>query len=269
MAKLYIVGTPIGNMSDMTLRAIQTLKNADTIACEDTRHSLPLLSHFDIRAKLIAYHKFNEAECSERIISLVKDGKDVALITDAGMPSVSDPGAELISRARQSGIAIELVPGPTAVASAVTLSGIKSDGFTFLGFLPEKKADKVAILSKTAFSGLPIVMYVAPHDVKDIAAVLYEVLGDRTAYVCRELTKLYESVTVTSLANFDCEPRGEMVLIVEGGEAQNPLNALPVKEHVASYMAQGMDKKEAVKRAAQDRGVPKNEVYQACLDMEE
>ena len=146
MAKLYIVGTPIGNMKDITLRALEALKGADVIACEDTRHSLPLLSHYDIRAKLIAYHKYNESECSDRIIELIASGQNVALITDAGMPSISDPGAELISKCRAQGVELELVPGPTAVASAITLSGLKASGFTFLGFLPEKNTDKRSIL---------------------------------------------------------------------------------------------------------------------------
>ena len=133
MAKLYVVGTPIGNLKDITLRAIETLKAADVIACEDTRHSLPLLKHYDVNARLIAYHKFNEAECSEKIIEMILSGLNIALISDAGMPSISDPGAELISRCRERGVEIEIVPGPTAVASAITLSGIKANGFVFLG----------------------------------------------------------------------------------------------------------------------------------------
>lgn len=267
MAKLYIVGTPIGNLGDITLRAIETLKNADVIACEDTRRSLPLLSHFDIKKELVAYHKFNEAECSERLIAMIESGKNVALITDAGMPSVSDPGAEIVSKCHERGVDVEVVPGPTAVMSAISLSGIKSKDFIFLGFLPEKKSETEDILSKTAFCGLPLVLYVAPHDLKKTAATLYDIIGDRKAYVCRELTKLHECVEVTSLANFECEERGEIVLIVDSAPVENPLNALPVEEHVRSYIAQGYSKKDAVKRAAQDRGVPKNDVYRACLDI--
>lgn len=268
MAKLFIVGTPIGNLGDMTLRGIETLKNADVIACEDTRHSLPLLAHLDIKKELVSYHKFNEAECSERLINMILSGKNIALITDAGMPSVSDPGAELVSKCHARDIDVEVVPGPTAMASAIALSGIKSKGFIFLGFLPEKKAEIDDILSKTAFCGLPLVLYVAPHDLKKTAATLCEILGDRTAYVCRELTKLHECVEVTSLAAFECEERGEIVLIVDSAPIQNPLNALPVADHVRHYLSQGYSKKDAIKRAAQDRGLPKNEVYQACLDIE-
>lgn len=267
MSKLYIVGTPIGNMQDITLRALDTLKSVDIIACEDTRHSLPLLSHFDIHAKLISYHKFNETECSDRIIGLIREGKNVALITDAGMPSISDPGAELISKCRDQGMETELVPGPTAVASAIALSGIKSAGFTFLGFLPEKKVDKASILSKFSNSGLPIVIYVAPHDLAKTASTLLGILGDRNVTVVREITKIYESVTRTTLADFHCEERGEMVMIIEGAAAQNPLNSLSVEEHIAHYIASGMDKKEAVKQVAKDRGMPKNEVYQQALQL--
>ena len=267
MAKLYIVGTPIGNMKDITLRALETLKSVDVIACEDTRHSLPLLAHYDVHAKLIAYHKFNEAECSDRIIGIIEGGQNVALITDAGMPSISDPGAELISKCRERGVDLELVPGPTAVASAITLSGLKASGFTFLGFLPEKKADKTAILSKASASGLPIVVYVAPHDLTKTASALLEILGDRTVHIVREITKLYESVTTTTLANFVCEERGEMVMIIEGVNNENPLNSLTIKEHLNHYISLGMDKKEAVKQVAHDRGLPKNEVYQQAVEL--
>jgi len=238
MAKLYIVGTPIGNMKDITLRALEALKGADVIACEDTRHSLPLLSHYDIRAKLIAYHKFNESECSDRIIELIASGQNVALITDAGMPSISDPGAELISKCRAQGVELELVPGPTAV-----------------------------ILSKAASAGLPIVIYVAPHDLTKTARLLFEVLGDRTVHVVREITKMYESVTTTTLSDFKCEERGEMVMIIESAVSENPLNALTVKGHLEHYISLGMDKKEAVKQVAHDRGLPKNDVYQQAIEL--
>lgn len=268
MAKLYIVGTPIGNMADITLRALDTLKNVDVIACEDTRHSLPLLNKYDIKATLVSYHKFNEAECSKRIVDMILDGKNVALITDAGMPSISDPGAEVISLCREQGVETQLVPGPTAFASAISLSGIKARGFTFLGFLPEKKQDKVAILSKCNQTELPIVIYVAPHDLSKTASFLYEVLGDRKVYVCRELTKMFESVTLTSLNDFHCEERGEIVMIVDGAHQKNPLEDLSVEQHLAHYINEGMDKKEAVKRVAQERGLPKNEVYQISINIE-
>lgn len=267
MAKLYIVGTPIGNLQDVTLRALDTLKSVDVIACEDTRHSLPFLQKYDIKARLIAYHKFNENECSDYLISLIEEGKNVALITDAGMPSISDPGAELVAKCHERGVDVETVPGPTAVATAIAYSGIKASGFTFIGFLPEKKADKVALLSKASLAGLPIVLYVAPHDLKKTAAVILDVLGDRNVYVVRELTKIHECVTKTTLADFECEERGEIVMIVDAKQSENPLNSLTVPEHVMHYVNLGVDKKEAVKIVAQDRGIPKNEVYQQALDL--
>lgn len=268
MAKLYIVGTPIGNLEDITLRALNTLRSVDIVACEDTRHSLPMLNRYEVHAKLISYHKFNEVECAKRIAQMIEEGKNVALITDAGMPSISDPGAELVAHCRQCGIDIELVPGPTAFASAVALCGIKAIGFTFLGFLPEKSTDKASIVSKAALSGFPIIIYVAPHDLVKTAQALHEILGDRKVWVARELTKIHESVTVTSLADFNCESRGEIVMIIDGAPTENPLNALGIKEHISHYLSLGIDKKEAVKKVAADRGVPKNEIYQLAIDLD-
>ena len=267
MAKLYIVGTPIGNMSDVTLRALETLKSDDVIACEDTRHSLPFLQKYGIQATLVAYHKFNETERSERLIDDILGGKNVALITDAGMPSISDPGAELIAKCHERGVEVETVPGPTAFATAVAYSGIKASGFTFLGFLPEKNTDKVSILSKASLSGLPIILYVAPHDLTKTAKTLLDVLGDRTVYVARELTKIHESLTKTTLSNFECEERGEIVMIVDSIAQNNPLNSLSVTEHLNHYLNLGMNKKDAVKQVAKDRGIPKNEVYQQAIEM--
>lgn len=267
MAKLYIVGTPIGNMSDVTLRALETLKSVDVIACEDTRHSLPFLQKYGIQATLVAYHKFNETERSERLIDDILGGKNVALITDAGMPSISDPGAELIAKCHERGVEVETVPGPTAFATAVAYSGIKASGFTFLGFLPEKNTDKVSILSKASLSGLPIILYVAPHDLTKTSKTLLDVLGDRTVYVARELTKIHESLTKTTLSNFECEERGEIVMIVDSIAQNNPLNSLSVTEHLNHYLNLGMNKKDAVKQVAKDRGIPKNEVYQQAIEM--
>lgn len=268
MAKLYIVGTPIGNLKDITLRAIDTLKSVDVIACEDTRHSLPLLSTYDVHAKLIAYHKFNEVEAAGKIIEMINGGQNVAIITDAGMPSISDPGAVLVSLCRKQGVDVELVPGPTAFASAITLSGIKAQGFTFLGFLPEKTADKRSLVSKVKDTGLPIVLYCAPHDLSKTAEFLYKELGDRTVHVCRELTKMHECVENTTLADFHAEERGEIVLIVDAAEAQNPLLALSVEEHLSHYLAKGYDQKTAVKTVAQERSLPKNDVYQIAITLE-
>lgn len=265
---LFIVGTPIGNLKDITLRALEVLKECDVIACEDTRHSLALLNHYQIKAHLIACHKFNEEESCCKIIDIINEGKKVAIISDAGMPCISDPGARVVAECRKQGIKIEVIPGATALASAVALSGINCAGFTFLGFLPEKKKDKVRILSKYVQSTLPLVLYCAPHDVVKTAADLLEVLGDREVYVVRELTKVHECVEQTTLADFKCAERGEIVLIVGGvEEAENPLNDLGVEGHFMYYMKEGFARKDAIKQVASDRGVPRNEIYQQVMDL--
>ena len=267
MAKLYIVGTPIGNLKDITLRALETLKSVDVIACEDTRHSLALLNHYGIKARLVSYHKFNEKECGDYLVSEIQDGKSVALITDAGMPAISDPGAVLVRLCREKGVDTEVVPGPTAFASAVAMSGVDCTGFTFLGFMPDKKKLKVALLSKYAKSEVPVIFYVAPHDLKKTASDIKEIFGDRKVYVCREITKLHECVTVTTLGDFDAEERGEIVMIVEGAKEENAFAEMSVEEHLKHYIAEGMDKKDAVKKVSSDRGIPKNDVYQIALTL--
>ena len=268
MGKLYIVGTPIGNLQDITLRALETLKAADYIACEDTRTSMVLLNHYDIKKPLIAYHKFNEISCSEKIIELVQGGSNVCLITDAGMPGISDPGAEVIAKCREMGIDVESVPGPTAFATAFALSGIKEPQFTFLGFMPDKYTDKVSVLKKYIHSEIPLLFYVAPHDLAQTAKILYEVFGDRKVWVVREITKMHECVTITSLADFNAEERGEIVLIVEGEKnRENPLLDLSIEEHLKHYIDIGMDKKEAVKVVASERGLAKNDVYQIAISI--
>ena len=268
MAKLYVVGTPIGNLQDITLRALETLKAADYIACEDTRTSMVLLNHYDIKKPLIAYHKFNEVSCSEKIIELIQNGSIVCIITDAGMPGISDPGAEVISKCREMGIEIESVPGPTAFATAFALSGIKEPSFTFIGFMPDKYTDKVSVLKKYAHFDNPLIFYVAPHDLANTAKVLYEVLGDRKVWVVREITKMHECVTITSLADFKAEERGEIVLIVDGEKnRENPLLDLSIEDHIKHYLDLGIDKKEVVKMVASERGLAKNDVYQIAINI--
>ena len=264
-AKLYIVGTPIGNRGDLTFRAAEVLRDADIVACEDTRHSRPLLSEIGAKGQLIAYHKFNEAECARKIADYVANGKSVALVTDAGMPSVSDPGAEVVALCRREGIAVESVPGPSAVTTAIALSGVRSTGFVFLGFLPEKAGARRKAVEKAAKAGLPIVVYVAPHDVKELAAELGGILGDRKVYAVREMTKIHECVEESTLLSFACEERGEIVLVIEGAEEENPLLAVSPEEHLAALIEAGVDRKEAVKRVAAERGVPKNEIYKLTL----
>ena len=265
MAKLFIVGTPIGNLGDITFRAAEVLRAADVIACEDTRHSRPLLEHIGAKGRTIAYHKFNETECARKIADIVASGQNVALVTDAGMPSVSDPGAEVVALCRREGIDVESVPGPSAATTAVALSGTKSRGFVFLGFLPEKAAERKHVVTRAAKAELPLVVYVAPHDVKRVAAELGTLLGDRKVYAVREMTKLHECVQESTLLSFECEERGEIVLVVEGAGEKNALLDLSPEEHLAAYLDEGMEKKEAVKRVASERGVPKNEIYKLTL----
>lgn len=265
---LYIVGTPIGNLKDITLRAVEVLKTADIIACEDTRVSLKLLSAYEIKKPLISYYKQKERESGGKIVSLLNEGKNVALITDAGMPSVSDPGAILVTECHKNNIKVEVVPGASAVISAVALSGIQSKGFTFLGFLPEKTKDKVEYIRDFIYSPMPVVFYSSPHNINADGEFLYKEFGDREVYVVKELTKLYESVKILRLESFHIdEPRGEYVLIVMPREGGSALNDMTVAEQVKHYMQSGMTKKDAIKRTASDRGVDKNTVYSAVLDL--
>lgn len=265
---LYIVGTPIGNLSDITLRAIEILKSVDVIACEDTRVSLTLLNAYEIKKPLVSYYKHKEREGTEKLIAELIDGKNVAIITDAGMPAISDPGAVLVESAHKNGIKVCVVPGASAVVSAIAMSGIQSKGFTFLGFLSEKNKERLAEIEPFIYSPLPLVFYSSPHNINEDAKFLFEVLGDRKVYVIKEITKLFESLEIKNLKDFNIEnPRGEYVLIAEGLIGENPLNDLTITEQVKHYMQSGMTKKEAIKRTASDRNVDKNTVYIEVLDL--
>ncbi len=262
---LYIVGTPIGNLKDITERAKETLAKVDLIACEDTRRTRILLNALDIKKPLISYYKQKEHEGAEKIVSLMKDGKEVALVSDAGMPVISDPGAVLVKKAREEGVRIETVPGPTALTTAAAFAGL-DDGFVFLGFLPEKKSDKDRRIAPFVSSPLPLIFYAGPHDVNSLLSYLHGVLGDRKAYLTRELTKLHETLVETTLqAGSPEEPRGEYVILVEGKEAVSPYLALSPEAHLAAYLAAGMDKKTAVKKVAAERNVPKDDIYKLTL----
>ena len=262
---LYIVGTPIGNLKDITERAKETLEKADLIACEDTRHTAILLNALGVKKPLISYYKQKEREGAEKIVALLKEGKEVALVSDAGMPVISDPGAVLVRRAREEGVKIETVPGPTAVTTAAAFAGV-DNGFVFLGFLPEKKTDKQKRLAPFVSSPLPLVFYAGPHDVKEVLSYLLSVLGDRKVYLARELTKLYETLVETTLsAGSPEEPRGEYVIIVEGKTEVSPSLTLTPMEHLQKYLDEGMDKKSAVKKVAAERGVPKDEIYKLTI----
>ena len=263
------VATPIGNLQDITFRAVDTLKKADVIFCEDTRHTLKLLNAYEIKKPLFSCHKFNEKEAAEKIMALDGEGKEVAIVSDAGMPVVSDPGNIVCKLLRGSGVKYTVVPGACACVSALVLSALDAGRFTFVGFLPEKTGEKKALLEKFATVQTTLLFHSAPQDIdKDIKA-MYEVFGDRKACAVREITKIHEeSVPFTLAEGLAGEKRGEYVLVVEGaGEEANALCSLGEVEHIKAYMAQGYDKKEALKLAAKDRGVSKSALYPFSIDL--
>lgn len=266
---IYFVATPIGNLKDITLRALDTLREADAVFCEDTRHTLKLLNAYEIKKPLFSCHKFNEREAAQKIVSLSREGKTVCVVSDAGMPVVSDPGREVCRILKEAGEPYTVLPGANAFLCALVLSAFPAEKFTFLGFLPEKAREREALLREYANARETLVFHCAPQDVDGYVAALYRAFGDRRACAVREITKIHEeSLPFTLAEGLPGEKRGEYVLVVEGAEKrENPLCALSVKEHVRSYMAQGLDKKEALKRAAADRGVSKSELYKEALDL--
>ncbi|MBQ3116615.1 MAG: 16S rRNA (cytidine(1402)-2'-O)-methyltransferase [Clostridia bacterium] len=264
---LYFVATPIGNLKDITLRAIEVLKEVDEIACEDTRHSLGLLNAYEIKKPLFSYHKFNEKEVGEKIIDKLKAGKNVAVITDAGMPVVSDPGNVLVQMLIDEGLEFTVIPGACACVSALVLAGLDSSRFAFLGFMPDKNSDRKEFLSKYKDLDLTLIFYSAPHDVKKDIESIYSVFGDRRAVAVKEITKLHERAERFNLKDgLPTEPRGEYVILVEGGKQENKNLTLTEKEHIDLYIAKGMDKKEALKQVAKERGVSKSSLYKYTIE---
>ncbi|MBE5756392.1 MAG: 16S rRNA (cytidine(1402)-2'-O)-methyltransferase [Clostridiales bacterium] len=265
---LYLVSTPIGNLKDISLRAIETLKEVDYIACEDTRHSLVLLNHYDIKKPLLSYHKFNEEKASLPIIEKLKEGKNIALISDAGMPVISDPGNILIKKLKEENLEYTVIPGATASLSALLLSGLSADKFCFLGFLPEKKKDRLA-LKKYANLGLTLIFYSAPHDLKKDLTSLKEIFGCIMVVAVKEITKLNEKVNDYDLSKLDeydfSNIKGEFVLLLETKE-ENSLNNLTKEEHFNYYLEKGYDKKEAIKLVAKDRNVSKSSLYKLTIE---
>lgn len=263
---LYLVGTPIGNMGDITLRAIETLQSVDIIACEDTRHSAILLAKHNIHKPLMSYYMHKEHESGEKIIELLQSGKNVALITDAGMPCVSDPGAILVQKCRKYGMQYTVVPGACAFVSAMALTGITKRGFCFLGFLPEKNKDRLALVAPYKNINIQLIFYSSPHNINDDLAFLENTLGNRHVFVVKEITKMFETVYEGNLTDCRIEcPKGEFVVIVEGKEPVIELLNLTVEEHLKAHLDNGLDKKEAVKLTAKERGVPKDEVYKIAI----
>ncbi len=267
---LYFVATPIGNLKDISYRAIEVLNSVDVIACEDTRNSLKLLNYYNIHKKLIAYHKYNEENSSEGIIALLNEGKDVAIISDAGMPVISDPGETIIKKLRENNIDYTVIPGANAGLCALILSGLDAGRFTFVGFLPDDKKMRENLLAEIKDYKTTLLFYVAPHDVISVCEKLYNVLGKRKAVLVNEITKMYEKTFNFNLGDeINFEPKGEYVLVVEGSKKieVNDLKSLSIKDHLLYYINLGETKADAIKKVAKERGVNKNEVYQVAIDL--
>ncbi|MDE7324054.1 MAG: 16S rRNA (cytidine(1402)-2'-O)-methyltransferase [Lachnospiraceae bacterium] len=278
--KLYLCATPIGNLGDMTPRVVETLQMVDVIAAEDTRNSIKLLNHFDIHTPMTSYHEYNKVEKAVVLIGQMNQGKNVALITDAGTPAISDPGEVLVNMCHDAGIVVTSLPGAAACITALTLSGLSTRRFCFEGFLPSDKKQKRNILEDLKKESRTIILYEAPHHLLRTLDELYETLGNRKLTLCRELTKKFEEIRPTTIQDARMiykheEPRGEYVLVVEGRslaelkrEQQQSWQDTPIEEHMKRYEAEGMEHREAMKKVAKDRGISKREVYQYLLDLE-
>lgn len=268
--KLYIVATPIGNLEDITYRAINILQTVDIIAAEDTRHTLKLLNHYNISKHLISYHRHNEEEKSEDLISKLKEGKNIALVSDAGTPGICDPGEEIIYKSIEEGIQVIPIPGACAFVNALICSGLSTDTFLFLGFLPLNKKNRKHKLQQIQQSHQTAIIYEAPHKLQSTLKDLQEVIGERKVVIARELTKIHEEFirgNIQEILEITKEAKGEMIILIEGEqettleETQKAFQELSLEEHYNYYEKQGLNKKEIVKRMAKDRGVPKNEIY--------
>lgn len=274
---LYLCATPIGNLGDMTPRVRETLEQVDLIAAEDTRNSIKLLNHFDIKTPMTSYHEYNKVEKARTLIEKLFRGEDVALITDAGTPAISDPGEVLVAMCQEAGIHVTSLPGPAACITALTLSGLSTRRFCFEGFLPSEKKEKKMVLEDLQKESRTIIIYEAPHHLKGTLDDLYAALGERKITLCRELTKKFEEVFPTTLANavkyYEKDaPRGEYVLVIEGKslydrkkEQQKDWQSISVEDHMKVYEDQGMDHKDAMKQVAKDRGISKRDVYNYLL----
>lgn len=276
--RLYLCATPIGNLEDITYRVVRTLQEVDLIAAEDTRNSIKLLNHFDIHTPMTSYHEFNKVEKARELVKKLLEGTNIALITDAGTPGISDPGEELVRQCIQAGVEVTSLPGPAACVTALTLSGLSTRRFCFEAFLPmDDKNERKRILESLKNESRTIILYEAPHRLKRTIEELYEALGDRNAAICRELTKKHEDIVHTTLAAEaaylqETDARGEYVIVIEGKsfqeqrkEAEASWQEISIEEHMKKYTDQGIDRKEAMKLVAKDRGVSKRDIYQALL----
>ena len=276
---LYLCATPIGNLEDMTFRVIRTLKEVDLIAAEDTRNSIKLLNHFEIKTPMTSYHEYNKIEKGHKLVEKLQEGMNIALITDAGTPGISDPGEELVKMCYEAGIEVTSLPGPAACITALTLSGLSTRRFAFEAFLPTDKKEHQEVLKELQEEIRTMILYEAPHRLLKTLKVLEEVFGpERKLTVCRELTKKHETAFQTTFAEAivhyeETEPKGECVLVIEGKsreqirqEEVTKWEEMSLEEHMDFYEKQGIDRKEAMKRVAKDRGMAKRDVYKALLD---
>ena len=271
--KLYLCATPIGNLEDITYRVLKTLKEVDLIGAEDTRHSIHLMNHFEIKTPMTSYHEYNKVEKAKILVEQMKEGKNIAIITDAGTPGISDPGEEIVRQCYEAGIEVTSIPGPAACITALTMSGLNTRRFAFEAFLPAEKKERRRILQELKNETRTIVLYEAPHHLVRTLKELQKVLGDREITLCKELTKIYEKAEKSTIEKLiekyeDAEIKGEYVLVIQGKafeeiqkEEQEIYLKITVEEHMQKYLLQGMDKKEAMKQVAKDRGISKREVY--------
>ena len=275
---LYLCATPIGNLEDMTFRVIRTLKEVDLIAAEDTRNSIKLLNHFEIQTPMTSYHEYNKYEKGRKLVEKLQDGMNIALITDAGTPGISDPGEELVKMCYEAGISVTSLPGAAACITALTLSGLSTRRFAFEAFLPTDKKEKELVLQEIERETRTIIMYEAPHRLLKTLKMLSERLGkERRITICRELTKRHETAFATTLEEAcayynEQPPKGECVLVIEGRsreqiaqEEKAQWEEMSIEEHMEHYLSQGIDKKEAMKKVARDRGVSKRDIYNALI----
>ena len=277
--KLYLIPTPIGNLKDITLRALETLKSVDVIACEDTRQSLKLLNHFGIKKILISYHKHNENGKSEEIIKRLLEGENIAMISDAGTPGISDPGAVIVKKCIDEDIEFEVYPGATAITTALVYSGLDTDKFIFVGFLSRENKERKETIESLVDRKETIILYEAPHRIQSTLSFIKEKLGNRKIAVCKELTKLHETIlrgTVDECIEYyeENSPRGEYVIVISGKsneeiveEKRAKWESLTIEEHIKKLIDEGKSKKEAIKMVAKERGIHKSEVYKYSLDI--
>lgn len=274
---LYLCATPIGNLEDITFRVLRTLQEVDLIAAEDTRNTIKLLNHFEIKTPLTSYHEYNKYDKASALTQKLLNGTNIALVTDAGTPGISDPGEEIVKQAYAANIPVTSLPGACACITALTLSGLSTRRFAFEAFLPSDKKERQRILTSLQTETRTVILYESPHHLKNTLSLLYDFLGNRSITLCRELTKIHETIQPTTLIDAisyyqEHDPRGEYVLVLAGrnpaeleAEKKSSWKSISIEEHMDRYLSQGLSRKDAMKQVASDRGVSKREIYQSLL----